>query len=301
LLIHLDTDIGGDIDDLCALALVLRWPGVEVAGITTCGESGGKRAGYVRRVLRMEGREEVPVAAGADAPVELAYPDEARYWGEFVEPSPNPLEEALALIARSVERGAVVAGVGPYTNLRLLEERRPGALRGGRLFLVGGQPFPPPDGFPRWPDADDYNVQLDAHSSRRVLERCDPTLVPLAMTAQTYLRRADLARLEAAGALGRLIARQAAAFADDERLAAEYAGTCARLPADLVNFQHDSLGCAVALGWDEGLEVTRAPLRLETRGGVLRQTLDPRGTPTRVVTEVDGDAFSGFWLDTVAG
>jgi inosine-uridine nucleoside N-ribohydrolase len=33
--IHLDTDLGGDIDDLCALALLLRWPGVEVTGITT--------------------------------------------------------------------------------------------------------------------------------------------------------------------------------------------------------------------------------------------------------------------------
>jgi hypothetical protein len=27
-LVHLDTDIGGDIDDLCALAMLLRWPGV---------------------------------------------------------------------------------------------------------------------------------------------------------------------------------------------------------------------------------------------------------------------------------
>lgn len=25
-LIHLDTDLGGDIDDLCALAMLLRWP-----------------------------------------------------------------------------------------------------------------------------------------------------------------------------------------------------------------------------------------------------------------------------------
>ena len=24
--IHLDTDLGGDIDDLCALAMLLKWP-----------------------------------------------------------------------------------------------------------------------------------------------------------------------------------------------------------------------------------------------------------------------------------
>jgi inosine-uridine nucleoside N-ribohydrolase len=33
--IHLDTDIGGDLDDLCALALLLGWPDVELTGVTT--------------------------------------------------------------------------------------------------------------------------------------------------------------------------------------------------------------------------------------------------------------------------
>ena len=38
LIVHLDTDIGGDIDDLCALALLLRWKGVELTGVTTVAE-----------------------------------------------------------------------------------------------------------------------------------------------------------------------------------------------------------------------------------------------------------------------
>jgi purine nucleosidase len=42
---HLDTDIGGDKDDLCALAMLLGWPGVELVGVTTCSDSGGLRAG----------------------------------------------------------------------------------------------------------------------------------------------------------------------------------------------------------------------------------------------------------------
>ncbi len=33
--LHLDTDIGGDIDDLCALAMVLNWPDVELVAVTT--------------------------------------------------------------------------------------------------------------------------------------------------------------------------------------------------------------------------------------------------------------------------
>ncbi len=40
--IHLDTDLGGDTDDLCALALLLAWPGVEITGITTVAEAHGR-------------------------------------------------------------------------------------------------------------------------------------------------------------------------------------------------------------------------------------------------------------------
>jgi len=299
--IHLDTDLGGDIDDLCALAMLLRWPGVEVTGVTTCAEAGGRRAGYVRRALALEGRGEIPVAAGAEAPSELAYPDEERYWGGPVEPSPGGAGEALSLLEQSITRGAVVTGIGPYTNLHLLEQRRPGLLRGAGLFLVGGAFRPAPEGFPVWPEDDDYNVQLDAVASRHVIARCRPTLVPLSATAQTFLRAAHLERLEGAGALGRLIASQARAFAADEGFAERYGAKYAGLPRDIINFQHDALGCAVALGWAEGVEMAEVALRLEPDGRGLRQTVGPGGTPTRVVTKIDGERFSDFWLDTVAG
>src|SRR6266496_3167863 len=45
--IHLDTDLGGDPDDTCALAMLLGWPGVELVGITTTIDPGGRRAGCV--------------------------------------------------------------------------------------------------------------------------------------------------------------------------------------------------------------------------------------------------------------
>src|SRR5216684_6025722 len=45
--VHLDTDIGGDIDDLCALALLLNWPGVEITGVTTV----LRRSGEVQYLL----------------------------------------------------------------------------------------------------------------------------------------------------------------------------------------------------------------------------------------------------------
>jgi purine nucleosidase len=66
-LIHLDTDLGEDMDDLCALAMVLAWPGAELLAVTSNSEDGGRRAGYARRALDLAGRPEIPVAAGADA------------------------------------------------------------------------------------------------------------------------------------------------------------------------------------------------------------------------------------------
>ena len=84
--IHLDTDFGGDIDDLCALAMLLRWPAdIHLTGVTTVAELKGRRAGQMKYVLDLEGRNEVPVAAGADNaqgfyPYQLGLPPEDRYW-----------------------------------------------------------------------------------------------------------------------------------------------------------------------------------------------------------------------------
>ena len=62
--VHLDTDIGGDIDDLCALAMLLEWPGVEISGITTVADEGGRRAGYARYALGLDGRSRHPRGSG---------------------------------------------------------------------------------------------------------------------------------------------------------------------------------------------------------------------------------------------
>ena len=46
--LHLDTDIGGDIDDLCGLAMVLNRPDVELLVVTTVSEDKGRRAPTVQ-------------------------------------------------------------------------------------------------------------------------------------------------------------------------------------------------------------------------------------------------------------
>jgi len=302
--LHLDTDIGGDIDDLCALAMVLNWPDVELLAITTVADDQGKRAGYARCALGLAGREDIAVAAGADVALNCyrsppGLPDEEVYWPEPIPPAPTSLDQALSLLERSIEQGAIIAAIGPYTNLALLEEQSPGILRNAKLVLMGGTVFPPREGFPPWGSELDYNVQVDVQSAQVVLQRSSPTLVPLSVSVETSLRRAFLATLKRSGPLAQLIARQAEAFAKDSNYEAQYGLTCGGLPEDTINFQHDPLACAIALGWKEGVEIHEIPLKSKIEDGWLYQQVDDRGRPTRVVTRVDGGQFNEFWLGTV--
>ncbi len=302
--IHLDTDIGGDIDDFCALAMLLRLPEVKLTGITTVAEVASKRAGYVRHVLHLEQRTDIPVAAGADASLggrrwHQALLDEEKYWGQQIPASPNPLDQALLLLKQSIERGATIVGIGPFTNLYLLDKQYPGILKTASLFLMGGYVYPVRDGFPQWGNDSDYNIQEDAQAARHIIAHADPTLVPLSISVETALRRAYLETLKNSDTLGRLLAKQAEAFANDEQMDVKYGQTCHRVPDDIINFQHDPLACAIATGWNEGVEIKEIPLKLEMREGWLHETVVPAGKPTRVVTQIDGDKFNEFWLATV--
>ena len=302
--LHLDTDLGGDMDDLCALAMVLNWPDVELLAVTTNSDDRGKRAGYTRYALGLAGRDDIAVAAGADVSLDCyrvkpGLPDEAVYWPEPISPAPTSLDQALSLLERSIEQGAIIVAIGPYTNLALLEKRSPGILRSARLYLMGGYVFPPREGFPPWGNDMDWNVQVDVQSAQYVMQRSNPTLVPLSVTVETSLRRAYLATLRQSGPLAQLIARQAEAFARDENIEARYGQTCRGLPDDTINFQHDPLACAIALGWDDGVEISEIPLTLEIKDGWLCERVDDSGKPTRVVTRVNGGKFNEFWLSTV--
>mgnify|MGYP001206771017 CR=1 FL=1 len=297
--VHLDTDIGGDIDDLCALALLLRWPDAEITGITTVSEENGRRAGYARYALRLAGREDVAVAAGADAAsgrfrFRLDYPDERRYWPEPMPPAPGPPEAALDLLKQSIEQDAIIVGIGPFTNLALLEQRHPGILGQATLYLMGGNLRPAPPAFPLWDYTMDYNVQADSSAAQQVIEASHPTLIPIEITAQTALRRAYLPALHQAGPLGRLIARQAEAFAQDAGMEERYGSTCAGLPRDIINFQHDPLAVATALGW-EGVRIERLPLAVRMEAGWLHEEERAGGRPVAVVTAVDGERFNALW------
>ena len=281
--------------------MLLGWPGVDIVGITTTADPGGRRAGYVAHCLELVGRDDIPLAAGAEASLTtmaLAKPiiDDERYWPKTLKHRPSSPGAALDLLYRSIEQDATVIAIGPFTNLALMEVTRPGSLSRVPVVAVGGWIQSPAQGLPGWGPEMDWNVQWDTNAARILADTADLTLVPLPVTLKAHLRAADLPRLRASGPLGQLLAGQGEAHGQDWEMAAmgrAYAG----LPDDLLNFQYDPVAVAVALGWS-GAVVQEIPLR-PVADEVLRFQPEQAGRPTRVVVDLDGAAFAETWFAAV--
>jgi purine nucleosidase len=299
--IHLDTDLGGGTDDACALAMVLGWPGIEITGITTVADPGGRRAAYVEYLLRIAGRDDIPLAAGAEVSsttLGRADPvDDERQWPATIAPRPSPPGAALNLLQRSLDAGATVVAVGPYTNLALLEIVRSGSLARQPVIVMRGWVQPPAPGLPQWGPEMDFNVQWDTQAAEVVAATARLTMVTLPATLHAHLRRDDLPRLAAVGPLGELLARQGEAHGQAnqmEKLGREHSA----LPDDLLNFHYDPVACAVALGWS-GATIEEMRLQPLRKHDVLSFQPHPEGRLTQVVVDVDGSAFRETWLSAV--
>ena len=299
--IHLDTDLGGDTDDACALIMLLGWPGLEITGITTVADPGGRRAAYVAYLLHLAGRDDIPLAAGAEVSsttLARADPvDDERHWPAHITHRPSPPGAALDMLDRSLGAGATLVAIGPYTNLAMLEISRAGSLAKQPVVVMGGWVQPTAPGLPQWGPDMDFNVQWDTRAAEVVAATARLTLVTLPATLNAHIRRADLPRLRAAGPLGQLLARQNEEHGEAyqmEELGHQHPG----LPDDLLNFQYDPVACAVALGWS-GATMEDMRLRPVLRDGLLFFEPHPEGRSMRVVLDVNGAAFRDMWLSAV--
>ncbi len=170
----LDTDIGGDIDDAFALALLLTSPEIEVIGITTDHGLTQKRAQVVCRMLYELGLERIPVAAGRQTPLvvgrdkDLAGYNAQFHWAEGfekVKPIQTPATDFIIQTLRKYPHEVILFTIGPVPNIGDVVQKDPEALKlakniysmFGSFYLgYGSNPIP----------SAEWNVAADVSSAR---------------------------------------------------------------------------------------------------------------------------------------
>jgi len=125
--ILLDTDIGNDIDDTVCLAYLLRQKQCELLGITTVSGEPVERAKLTSAFLRAEGREEIPIYPGVEAPIftpqKQPFPHQKIYLPKWSHETKFPEGEAIEFMRRTIRANpgeVTLLAVGPLTNIALL-------------------------------------------------------------------------------------------------------------------------------------------------------------------------------------
>jgi purine nucleosidase len=203
----LDTDIGTDVDDALALALILGSPELRLEAVTCVYGDVALRARMVLELLRLRGSDDVPVYLGVEKPLLGRRPV---YWAghegqgllEGAKASRRPeAENAVDFLVRHVmaSPGEVhLVAIGPLTNVALAflrEPRLPRALK--HLTVMGGVCRGP--GLLQTGYAE-HNIKCDPEAAHVVLSAGAPTtLVPLDVTLKVEVRREHMARIRAGG------------------------------------------------------------------------------------------------------
>lgn len=193
--IILDTDIGGDIDDAFALALVLDSPELDLRAVTTVSGDTAARARLAAKMLSVDRRPRVPVAAGTPGPHMDA--PQTRWADGFSSPA-LVSKSAVELMKSTLDRGhgsVMIVAIGPLTNVAALLQQYPAEKKNIRkIVLMGGsirRGYYPNSG----PTAE-YNIAADAAASRVVFSSGVPILMaPLDVTARLQLEQPSLDRL----------------------------------------------------------------------------------------------------------
>ena len=171
--IILDTDIGDDIDDALALAFAVQRPELDVKAITTVWGRTDLRFQMAAKLLRILGREDIPMAPGWALPlrpvsleercaVKQRIPNQSPFVkkGEEV---PLPSFNAADLIIETVNRtpgDIAICTIGPVTNVAAALQRDPTLPdRVQWIAMMGGEVAE---------NRPEYNIASDPHAAEIV-------------------------------------------------------------------------------------------------------------------------------------
>jgi inosine-uridine nucleoside N-ribohydrolase len=217
--IVIDCDPGHD--DAIAILLALASPEVELRGISTVAgnQTLDKTTRNALKVLELADRTDVPVVAGADAPLRRTLRTAANVHGESGLDGPDLPEpttktvggDVVDVLADWLEPGVVLVPTGPLTNVARLLQRHPQAAE--RIVWMGGAVA---EG--NVTPAAEFNAFVDPEAARIVFESGVPvTMIGLDITHMALFDSSHAERLRGTGKAGRAVAELADFFLEFHR------------------------------------------------------------------------------------
>jgi purine nucleosidase len=291
----IDTDIGDDIDDAFAIAFALHSPELNVKAITTVFGNVDVRTRLALKLLKVFGREDIPVAPGVGKPFfERSYRRD-RYLGDVVprqavvlvedEPLPKPYpKHAADLIISTVmdsRKEVTIIPVGALTNIATCIIKEPKVVERAKLVIMGGAVS---NWFRPSISRAEHNIRCDPEAARIVFESGIPiTMVGLDVTMKCVLSEEQVDRIRKRGlATTTLLSHMTEAWGGKRVVL------------------HDPL--AVAVAFDPTLTKTQPRLvNVVTTGKARGFTLAVESdTPNaEVCTEVDSDRFISTFMKRI--
>jgi inosine-uridine nucleoside N-ribohydrolase len=201
-LVILDTDIGDDIDDAFALALVLRSPELHLLGIETAYGDTELRARLVDRYLAAVGRGDIPVLAGVSTP-QTNHFSQAAYARQSPERKHASGVDFLLKQIRAHPGQITLIAIGPLFNIQAAIERDPATFKMlKRVVIMGGSVYRGYSGKnddKTTPPSPEWNILCDPAGARALLGSGVPVFVMPLDSTQIHLENPMLGTVFAHG------------------------------------------------------------------------------------------------------
>lgn len=182
-----DMDIGDDIDDSFALALLLQSPEFDIVGITTTWGDTALRAQLLERMLRETGHSHIPVAQGTATTGNPQPFTQARYAKRGKLPAMVPAVDFLLDQIKRQPGQITLIALGPLTNVGAAITRDPttfGKLK--QVAMMGGSVragYRKSQYVPARPADKEYNIVSDVASAQKLFRSGVPiVMMPLDST-----------------------------------------------------------------------------------------------------------------------
>jgi inosine-uridine nucleoside N-ribohydrolase len=193
----LDTDIGDDIDDTWALAMLLGCPEVDLKLVVTDFGDTVTKARLVAKLLEAMGRSDIPVGIGlktSDAQINQAQwlgdYDMKTYPGEVHEDGVQALIDAIHAAPEPV----TLLVIGPVPNIREALKRDPSIAHKARIVAMAGSVDVGYGGAPK--PCPEWNVVADVPSYRALFAApWEITIAPLDCCGEVILSGEDYQRV----------------------------------------------------------------------------------------------------------